>query len=160
VGGSSLRLYEVDREEGVGLAPDIELAQPSCGTIALRPCNTDAAPIVLVFTSFPGIRLRAGRWHMAAFPTCGCNACDEQLDDESRRLMWLLNSVVSGRFKEAIERPSAEEAWLVAELWSKATQGSQRRRLSAAEADRLLAGRADAIVEWTAWARRNIRSPS
>jgi hypothetical protein len=153
-------LYDVDREEGVGLAREIESDQPSRGAIALRPRNVGAAPLVLVFTSFPGILLRAGRWHSAAFPACGCDACNEQLDDDSRRLMWVLDAIVSGRFREAIERPSREEAWVGAELWSEVSQASERRRLTPGEADQLLAGRADATVQWSPWARRNFRSPS
>lgn len=66
------------------------------------PPNRDAAPIVVALTDFPGVRIRAGAYYSAAFPPCGCDACDEdvlgQVDDLERTVM----AITAGRFSESV----------------------------------------------------------
>ena len=54
--------FDVDREEGYGLDSELEenleLDRPS---IKLAPHGYSCAPITVVFTTFPGIEIRAGR---------------------------------------------------------------------------------------------------
>ena len=61
--------FEVEREEGYGLDEDLEkrleLAGPS---VRLNPRSAGAAPIAVVFTNFPGVHLRFGRWYKEPFP--------------------------------------------------------------------------------------------
>ena len=55
--------FDVDRLEAYGVDHELEdrsdLVRPS---VKLIPRSPDAAPIVLVFTAFPGLHVRLGRW--------------------------------------------------------------------------------------------------
>ena len=70
--------FDLERTEGYGLDEELErgmdLARPD---VRLTPKDPDAAPIVVVFSTFPGLRVRFGRWYIEPFPDCGCDACDE-----------------------------------------------------------------------------------
>ena len=68
--------------------------------VRLRPSSGDAA-LVVVRTDF-GVRLRAGRWAEESFPSCGCDACDEEVDDVADELREYVADVVGGRFHEAL----------------------------------------------------------
>jgi len=98
--------FEVDRVEGYGLdkglvrslgGADFDLARPD---IKLTPSSSDAAPIVVAFTTFPGLYVRFGRWYTEAFPSCGCDACDESADEEIERLNEIVDDVTAGGFRE------------------------------------------------------------
>ena len=97
--------FDVDREEGYGLDNELEdaerkrvtLARPS---IALKPIDTETAPITVVFTDFPGLAIRFGRWYAEWFPSCGCDACHESADGEMERVTKLVDAVTSGAFWE------------------------------------------------------------
>ena len=56
--------FEVERTEGYGLDEELEskrgLARPS---IKLSPTDPEAAPVTVVFTDFPGLFVRFGRWY-------------------------------------------------------------------------------------------------
>jgi hypothetical protein len=72
------RQYAVPRSEGLSkeaLSAGIELVQPS---IELAPVSAASASIQLSFSAFPGMLLRFGTLCTAAFPSCGCDACDER----------------------------------------------------------------------------------
>ena len=98
--------FNVERLEGYGLDQEQEkrsdLARSS---VKLIPRNPDAAPMVVVFTAFPGLLVRLGQWREEAFPSCGCDACDETADDEATRLAKMVDNVTAGRFREAIGLP-------------------------------------------------------
>jgi hypothetical protein len=90
-----------------------------------------------------------------AFPSCGCDACDEHAEEEIERLAWLVDQVTAGRFREAIELPAVGAAWQRVELWS--LDGSRRgaeSRLERAEARRWLSETHQAAFDWEAWPAR------
>ena len=68
-------------------------ARPS---VKLSPRDPDAAPITVVFTAFPGLHLRFGRWYREPFPDCGCDACDESAEGEIERLNEMVDAVAAG----------------------------------------------------------------
>jgi hypothetical protein len=41
----------------------------------------DGEPMTIVFTSFPGVVIYAGARFPEGFPACGCDACDDAVDD-------------------------------------------------------------------------------
>ena len=62
--------------------------------------NNDGARVTVTLTQFPGLYLRVGEWHDEAFPTCGCDACDElpgELAEDLREKLW---AVAQGQFRE------------------------------------------------------------
>ena len=148
------REFEAERAEGYGLDPELEegfkLARPS---VTLVPRDAGAAPIVVAFSDFPGIVVRFGRWCTAAFPTCGCDACDEAAENEIERLEAMVDNLTAGRFREAI-RISAEGT-----PWQEWEFGSDRGRCakSRLEPDRareLVAAGDRSLYEWGPWPRR------
>jgi hypothetical protein len=153
--------FDVERAEGHGLDPEVEgrpdtAARPA---IVLTPRNSDEAPLVVGFSSFPGVRVRLGCWYTRGFPLCGCDACDENLEEEAERLTWLVENATEGRFRETIWIPDSGSAWRRTEFWS--TDGSSESSDSAVdreEAQRLLAGRQRSAYRWAPWSRRNARA--
>ncbi len=106
--------FYVEMTEGydlsvLGISED-GLARPS---ITLIPDNADCAPIAVAFTDFPGVGVRLGKWKEEPFPDCGCDACDEDADDEITYMTEMFESVVSGGFLEAIRIPRfLGDGWL------------------------------------------------
>ena len=76
-----------------------ELARP---TMKLSPNDADCAPITVVFTDFPGVKVRFGKWKEEPFPDCGC---DEDVDGEIESVTEMFESVVAGGFLEAVRIP-------------------------------------------------------
>jgi Family of unknown function (DUF6226) len=71
--------------------------------IRLRPGAGDGADLVVV-RSEVGVRLRAGRWTEQSFPSCGCDACDEEVDHVTEQLLEFAADVVGGRLEEELSR--------------------------------------------------------
>ncbi len=149
------REFDAERADGYGLDPELEqgfkLARPS---VSLVPRDAGAAPIVVAFSAFPGIVVRFGRWCTAAFPTCGCDACDETAEDEIERLKSMIDNLTAGRFREAI-RISAEGAtWHEWEFWSGGGRCAQKSQLDPARARQLVAAGDRSFYEWGPWPKR------
>lgn len=106
-------MFRVTRTEGYGLDLELErkrkLVRP---TIKLLPDNPEAAPLVVAFSSFPGLLVRAGRWYITALPACGCDACGESVEGEEKRLLSIVGHIVTGQFEEAIHTPPVEDVWI------------------------------------------------
>jgi hypothetical protein len=147
--------FEAERAEGYGLDPELEeglkLARPS---ITLVPRDTGAAPIVVTFSAFPGVRVRFGRWFITPFPTCGCDACDEVAESETERLKSLIDNLTAGRFREAIKIPALGAAWQEHEFWSVGGRCAQRSQIDRARAQQLVAEGDGSSYDWGPWPRR------
>ncbi|MDA1128514.1 MAG: DUF6226 family protein [Chloroflexi bacterium] len=63
--------FAVERTEGYGLDPELESGELARPGVRLTPADADAAPIIIIFTAFPGLRVRFGRWYTNPFPSCG-----------------------------------------------------------------------------------------
>ena len=147
--------FEVERAEGYGLDPELEqavkLARPS---VTLVPGDAGAAPIVVAFSNFPGVVVRCGRWCTAAFPACGCDACDETVEDESERLKSMIENLTAGRFREAIRISAdgtARQEW---EFWSGGGRNAQKSQLDLDRARQLVGAADQPSYEWGPWPRR------
>ena len=127
------------------------LARP---TIRLTPLQDTGAPITVAFPAFPGLEVRAGRWFTDAFPSCHCDACDEQPQDEFQRFSELLEDVVAGRLREAMRRQPGGGGWSSREFWGGERRRSGGSRVSRGEAARALGGEAEIAVEWQPWQPR------
>jgi hypothetical protein len=89
------RCYDVDvTDEPVDGPRDVS-------AVRVRPRSGDSAELVVVRTDV-GVRLRAGRWAEEAFPSCGCDACDEELDDVAELMAEFTADVVAGRLEEEL----------------------------------------------------------
>jgi Family of unknown function (DUF6226) len=132
--------FDVERTEWHGLDPELEegykLARPS---VTLVPRDVGAAPIVVAFSAFPGLRVRFRGWWTTAFPTCGCDACDETAESETERLKSLIDNLTAGHFREAIRIPADGAASQKSEFWSVGERCSQQSQLDRTRARQLVA---------------------
>lgn len=147
--------FDVERTEGYGLDSELEesckLARPS---VTLVPRDVGAGPIVVAFSAFPGLRVRFGRWWTTAFPTCGCDACDETAESESERLKSLIDNLTAGRFREAVRIPADGAASQKSESWSAGGRCSQQSHLDQARARQLVAASDRSSYDWRPWPKR------
>lgn len=96
--------YEVDCSDDAARAGECAFPQSSPERVVrLIPRSPDAAPITVVWTSFPGLQVRFGRWHVDAYPRCGCDACGERCSDLIEDLRQAVDAVVGGRFVESFD---------------------------------------------------------
>ena len=103
------REFDVTREEGYGLDPleREDLVRP---TVRLKPTDPEAGPLTIRFSKFPGIGVRLGHWFAVSFPGCGCDACDETVEEGKEDLERLVDALTSGSFSQAIELPPVGQA--------------------------------------------------
>ena len=148
------REYEVVRDEGEGMDALLERLPLARPTIRLTPLQDTGAPVTIAFTTSPGLEVRAGRWFTDGFPSCHCDACGEQPEDEFERFTELLDDVVAGRFREAMRRQPEGDGWSSRELWSGERHRGGGSLVSRSEAARTLGGEMEIAVEWQPWQPR------
>ncbi|WP_052848694.1 DUF6226 family protein [Streptomyces avicenniae] len=73
-------------------------------TVTLTPGAADAAPLSFAFTGFPSVTVRGGSYFAAAFPHCGCDACDDSVAGLADELEWQVLAVAAGRLRETMRR--------------------------------------------------------
>lgn len=80
-------------------APVAEVARALAAAIAAahRP-GGGGVPIEVEVTPFPGAILRVAG-HDFPFPVCGCDACDEDVEELADEMEQLVDAVVAGRFR-------------------------------------------------------------
>ncbi|MBW1597885.1 DUF6226 family protein [Streptomyces sp. JJ38] len=82
-----------------------ELDEPPVRVATLTPNSCeDGAPLAFVFTAYPSVMVRAGVLHDFSHPVCGCDACDEDVEEEAEELEWRVLAVAEGRFREHYRR--------------------------------------------------------
>jgi len=100
--------YDVTLEEGhhvtVGLLHP-PTADETVRAVRLTPRGEACAPLVIVLTDFPGVRVYAGVLFSEPFPSCGCNACDERWEPLADDLEWETFAIVGGGFTEEVSEP-------------------------------------------------------
>lgn len=139
-------LYDVVVTEGPGCDGELEARELVVSVFRLTPARVDAAPLTFAFTSFPGVHMRHGRWHTTAYPHCGCDACDDDVDQLVEGMLEEIRCLVGGRFEESLTRglhPRLRHTFRSGTM-SKSTESS----LSRSAARRL--GRPRRMT-WSAW---------
>jgi hypothetical protein len=148
------REFVAERAEGYGLDPELEQGiKPARPSVNLVPRDAGAAPIVIAFSDFPGIVVRFGRWCTAAFPTCGCDACDETAESEIERLKSMIDNLTAGRFREAIRFSPEGTPWQEWEFGSDRGRCA-KSRLEPDRARQLVAAGERSLYEWGPWPKR------
>ena len=155
--------FQVERTEGYGLDEELEKRMDLAGpSVRLSPMDSDAAPIGVTFTTFPGLYLRFGRWYTEPFPNCGCDACDETAEGEIERLKYVVDDVTAGRFREGIRCPLISfvgSAWRETEFWSPddgrpSIRSLKRKPIDVLRAREMSGGRRKLDLNWKPWSRR------
>ena len=106
------------------------------------------APLTFLITEFPGVMVRAGRWSMEAFPSCGCDACGESPGDLIEELERLVLAVSEGRYEEELNRRRLRWSY-----WGSWGRRSRQRRLD--RVTRRSMGKSDR-QRYPDWPRRTI----
>lgn len=141
--------FDLTREERLSLDQELEarfkIARPS---IRLTPRDPASAPLVVVFSAFPGLHVRFGRWCLGAFPACGCDACEETIEGESESLTSRIENLTAGRFRETITSANGipYSTW---EFWSAGGRETGGGPLDYQRA----AQQPSSTLLWKAWAR-------
>ena len=150
--------FDFRRVEGYGLDEELEgkiaIVRPS---VRLTPVNSNAAPITVAFSDFPGLFVRLGRWVIEPFPSCGCDACDESAADEIERLTELVDVVTSEGFREAVQCPKgplAVDSWLKSEFRAPTYRRSSKSRITRPRALQMTGGARSLKLHWQPWPRR------
>ena len=157
--------YDVTVIEEYGLDEELERhLTPASPTVMLTPSDSNAAPITVVFSSFPGLHVRFGRWLVEPFPDCGCDACDESAEGEIENLTDMVDDVTSGRFREWVRIPMlSSDAWKGREKWADQTRLHERNtgtwsggesRIDRRMARELTGGARRLDINWKPWLRR------
>ncbi|WP_072314720.1 DUF6226 family protein [Agrococcus sp. Marseille-P2731] len=95
--------YEVDLEQGPAIAAALPYPpEDVVRAVRLTPRDRVAAPISIVLTRFPGVMVHAGVLQFDAFPACGCDACDEDVERLVGELEDLVLAVARGWLKETV----------------------------------------------------------
>ena len=128
----------------------VPLARPA---VALVPQDPGCAPLVIACSSFPGLLVRAGGYYQRAFPGCGCDACDENPEEEADRFRRLVDAVTTGHFRELLERRGDGTATLVWELESTGRSSREQMTLTSTHASSVKLG---SISHWKPWISRRI----
>ena len=151
--------FDVHRVEGYDLDEELEgkraIVRPS---VRLTPVNSNAAPITVAFSDFPGLFVRFGRWVTEPFPSCGCDACNESAADEIERLTELVDIVTAGGLREAVQCPKgplAGDGWLKFEFRMPTyRRRSSESRIRRSRALQMSGGARHLKLHWQPWSRR------
>jgi hypothetical protein len=107
------RTYDVTVTADLALAA--RMRHPRADAVAavqIVPDTDDAATLTFVFSAFPGVDIEAGVAFSESFPPCGCDACDDSVEREARRLEEVVFGIVAGGLVESIRRETNRVAAL------------------------------------------------
>lgn len=65
-------------------------------TTVLAPRTPDQSALIVGICDLPGVHLAFGRWASEHLPECGCDACDERLEDLLDQLSATCRLVIGG----------------------------------------------------------------
>lgn len=150
--------YDVSVEEGDFVVADLVRA-PSYDVVRavrMRPRDPACASLTMVMTAYPGIYLHAGVLHDFHYPVCGCDACDSTWQAEADELEQQVFAVVTGHYRETLERRDGETWVGHAFTYPNGTSSGESRedgmppeRWAAAES-----ALRSVVAGWPAWPRR------
>jgi hypothetical protein len=142
--------YVVERRETKeSLSPD----GPPVRTAWLVPRTPAAAPMAVVFTDFPSIVLRLGRWYQRSLPACGCDTCDEDPGALAADLRLQITALIEGGLWERARR-RLTGSWSETRLIGRDFRAAQQAPLEAGAARAARREGFAAAVQWAPWPRR------
>lgn len=100
--------YDVVLEEGLHVAADLEdapLPENVVRAVRLTPTDPLAAPMTVVLLDYPSVTVTAGVLADFMYPTCGCDACDEDWESMADMAESHVLAVVNGGLREFVSPP-------------------------------------------------------
>lgn len=146
------RRYAVTRNAST--EPDLHSSDP-VPVVRLVPADPGAAALTMAFTAYPGLIVRIGRDNTAPLPACGCDACDETVEECTKSLRALVTALTAGTFGERLIR---EHGWCH-ERWYQAGAAawSERTPVSGRQLRALRVALPDGELLWMPWPKRGTR---
>lgn len=92
-------------------AAEIGSAQYPVAVTRFTPRDPACAPLTFVETAYPFIAVVAGISGLEQFPQCGCDACDEDVEELAERLEQFVFAVIAGRFQETVSHTTVSVGW-------------------------------------------------
>lgn len=121
--------------------------------VELQPETRTEVPLVVMWTSFPGIVVKSGSWRVETYPLCGCDACDDPPEGVAERLEVDVAMLVRGGLREELRAGSRPS--LSFEVMD--PNGNHRRSWAVLEEEDVRRhGGPAAMHEWQAWTRRTV----
>lgn len=142
--GSLVHGYDVETADGDAATDFPRWTGPEGDTIRLLPSR--GVPLAFLFTGFPAVLVRFGTWGEEAFPSCGCDACDEDPTEVADRLTRLVQCAVDGNYREQLTRRWLDRSF--SGPW-----GTERRRGRLLRAERHRLG-PRGLHDWPPWPSR------
>lgn len=119
--------YDVRREVG---SPDEDFPRhwriDGVEVVRLVSVREGAGSLALGYTDFPGVLVRMGRAHIEAYPSCGCDACNEDPADLIEQLTGTVDAYVGGGLTETVSRRAYEYDLGHATGWTRLERGERR----------------------------------
>ena len=137
--------FDVTRESSS--EPDPHSAEPA-PSVRLVPSNPAAASLTIVFDAFPGITVRLGHLERMHLPVCGCDGCDETVEDCTGTLLDRLDALTAGTFGDRLVR---DGGWWH-EHWYQTSGGTESSSRSRVKGNRLAALRGAMATDELVWA--------
>ncbi|MEY2417768.1 MAG: hypothetical protein QOG90_448 [Actinomycetota bacterium] len=97
-----LASYEIESVDHDVEITYVEAVRPTERSVRIVPAG-GGAPVVIGWTSFPGLLAQFGNAPSSAYPACGCDACNDDpfgSYEELHRDLW---DVVNGQFQEWVK---------------------------------------------------------
>ena len=140
--------YDVQRAEG-DWTEDFPIWVSNVGSRPPTHLNpSSGVPLVFGYTEHPGVVLRVGANTTVVFPSCGCDACNLQVDELCDELKFHVDAVTSGGYTEELTRRSHSWSFQIPSRGKR----SSHRRLRWGEWKRIgTRGQFD----WEPWLRRS-----
>lgn len=130
-------------------AAEIGSAQYPVAVTRFTPRGADAAPLTFVETAYPFVAVMAGAAGLEQFPQCGCDACDEDVEEMAERMEQFVFAVTGGRFQETLSHTAVTAAWANDDVAH--SQEMPRRVAERAIVSALKAAHRDKGATWAPW---------
>lgn len=118
--------------------------EPEAPTTRITPAR--GMRITVMYTDFPGVVLGVGELNRYgpydAFPSCGCDACDEPIADLIDHMGELVAAVVDGSYREGLTKTKLWRAWGGGRSWRTLRRGEWKKYGELGE------------LSWEPWPRR------
>jgi hypothetical protein len=143
------RRYAVTR--ATSTEPDVHGSDPA-PVVRLVPADPAAAALTMVFGAYPGLLIRMGCNSGGHLPVCGCDACDETVEQCTDQLRHLLAALTAGTFGERLVR---DHGWWH-ERWYQTPSGrsSGRTRIDGQQRRALKGTLPRGELRWAPWPER------
>ena len=149
------RTYDVTLAKSASGIADFVHPLDVLEAVRVSPIDPNCASLTFGFTSKSAVFLHAGVLRDFAYPTCGCDACDEGIGVTLDRLEWTVFAVTDGNFRESVTGRWRRLVGYEINTREQSESGSVRFRSLSKDRIKSASRRLAALPEWwAAWPLR------